>query len=255
MSELKENYTFLAALYDVLMEDVDYESWADFIDEIIQTHHPEAVDLLEMACGTGSLSLSLGELECYNILASDKSVKMIEIARKKPKDFNSTVDFITLDFLDIDVDQSFDCIFTVFDSVNYLMNAEQIKKFLIGASKKLNGNGLLIFDFSTPKNSLESVDYLNENEGDNGRFRFFRKSAYDPKQKIHRNEFEIEEIDIKTGNILQTVQEIHEQRAYSLDQMLSIVEQTPYHLVAKYDGFDLIDANENSARVTMVLQC
>ena len=37
--------------------------------------------------------------------------------------------------------------------------------------------------------------------------------------------------------------------------MLSILKQTPYHLVAKYGDFDLIDADENSARITLVLKC
>ncbi len=255
MTKTKKIYTSLAPLYDTLMEDVDYESWADFVDEIIQTHHPDTISVLEMACGTGSLALSLAELECYQITATDKSQEMINIANKKPQDFNDKVTFSTLDFLEINLKGSFDCIFTVFDSVNYLMTEQHIKQFLLGSHKALNKNGLLIYDFSTPKNSLESVDYLNENEGDNGRFRYFRRSNYDPEAKIHRNEFEIEEVEYGTGEIVNSYTETHEQRAYSLHQMLSIVKQTPYHLVAKYDGFDLVDATENSARVTMVLQC
>ncbi len=255
MTKSKEIYTSLAPLYDTLMEDVDYESWADFIDEIIQTHHSEAVSLLEMACGTGSLALSLAELECYQITATDKSEEMINIARRKPQDIIEKVNFDTLDFLDINIKGSFDCLFTVFDSVNYLMNEGEILQFLTQSHKILNKKGLLIFDFSTPKNSLESVDYLNEDEGDNGRFRYFRTSSYDPFDKIHRNEFQIEEIEYGTRKVLHSYTETHTQRAYSLDQMLLIVSQTPYHLLAKYDGFDLVDADENSARVTMVLQC
>lgn len=255
MTKTREIYTSLAPLYDTLMEEVDYESWADFIDEIIQTHHPDVASILEMACGTGSLALSLAELECYQITATDKSVEMINIARRKPQDFTEPVTFQTLDFLDINIKNTFDCVFTVFDSVNYLMSEQEIAQFLNQSHGILNKDGLLIYDFSTPKNSLESVDYLNENEGDNGRFRYFRTSSYDPNEKIHRNKFEIEEIEKGTGVVLNSYKETHEQRAYSLDQMLSIVKQTPYHLVAKYDGFDLVDANENSARVTMVLQC
>ena len=255
MVKQENTYTSLAPLYDTLMEDVDYESWADFIDEIIQTHLPDTVSLLEMACGTGSLALALAELECYEIIATDKSVEMIEIARRKPQDFTGQVEFRTLDFLDIHLKETFNCIFTVFDSVNYLMSEQEIKQFLLQSHRVLNQKGLLIYDFSTPKNSLESVDYLNENEGDNGRLRYFRSSTYDPEAKIHLNEFEIQEIEHGTGRILNSYRETHEQRAYSLDQMLSIVKQTSYHLVAKYEGFDLVDADENSARVTMVLQC
>lgn len=55
--------------------------------------------------------------------------------------------------------------------------------------------------------------------------------------------------------VADSFQEVHKQRVYSLDEMLSILAQTPYHQVAKYEDFDLVDADENSARVTMVLKC
>lgn len=254
-AEHKDIYTSLAPLYDTLMEDVDYESWADFIDEIIQTHHFNPINILELACGTGALALSLAELECYTITATDLSPAMIEIAKKKSEDFELNVDFFPMNFLDITISKSFDSIYTVFDSVNYLKEPSEIKTFLTNTHRILNDGGLLIFDFSTPKNSLESVDFLNEEEGDTGKFRFFRTSKYDPIEKIHYNKFDIDELDEETGKVIRSFHETHTQRAYSLNEILSIVEQTPYHLVAKYTGFDLINADENSARVTMVLKC
>ena len=60
----KPNYTVLADIYDRVMSDVDYETWADYIDEIILEHRPEAENLLELACGTGTIALSLEELDC-----------------------------------------------------------------------------------------------------------------------------------------------------------------------------------------------
>lgn len=253
--ESVDTYTALARLYDVLMADVDYEMWADFIDEIIQTHHPNPVDILEMACGTGALSLSLAELECYNITATDRSPAMIEIARGKAEAKNAQIRLQTLDFVDIKSDQKYDVIFSVFDSVNYLHSEKDILSMLKGARNILNPGGLLIFDFSTPQNSLEAVDYLNNEEGSMGNYRFFRESKYEPAEQYHYNTFEIEEMAEDGKTVSRRFQEIHKQRIYSLKEMLSIVNQTSYHLIAKYEGFDLVDADENSTRVTMVLQC
>ena len=53
----QEIYTHLAKVYDEVMKDIDYEDWADFIDEIIQNHNDEAKTILELACGTGSLAI------------------------------------------------------------------------------------------------------------------------------------------------------------------------------------------------------
>lgn len=253
--ENKDIYTSLAPLYDTLMADVDYESWGDFIDEIMQTHHYEPFHILELACGTGSLALSLSELECYSITATDLSPSMIEVAKQKAEEFALDVHFFPMNYLEFKLNQKFDCIYTVFDSVNYLKNSEDIITLLNNTYDSLNNGGLFIFDFSTPKNSLESVDFLNNEEGDTGRFRYLRNSRYDAIEKIHYNEFDIEELDESNGKVINSFNEIHTQRAYSLNEMLSIVNQTPYHLVAKYAGFDLIDADENSARVTIVLKC
>lgn len=253
--ESVDTYTVLAQLYDVLMADVDYVMWADFIDEIIQTHHPDPVEILEMACGTGAISLSLAELECYQLTATDRSEAMVKIARQKAIAQNADIQLQTLDFLDIQINKKFDVIFSVFDSVNYLHSEKEILKMLQESWRILNNGGLLIFDFSTPQNSLEAVDYLNNEEGSAGNYRYFRESKYDPKEFFHYNTFEIEEMAEDGKTVVRRFQEIHKQRIYSLKEILSIVEQTSYHLIAAYEDFDLIKADDNSTRVTMVLQC
>lgn len=248
-------YTVLAHLYDTLMKDVDYEMWADFIDEVIQTHHPHPKEVLELACGTGAISLCLAELEVYNVTATDASAAMVEKGKQKAKEFDLDIDFGVLDFTDIKSDKKYDIIFSVFDSVNYLHSAHEILDLLHGTYEILKPGGLLIFDFSTPQNSLEAVDYLNNEEGSFGAYRYFRTSRYEPAEQIHYNEFEIDEMSENGKTVLNRYQEIHKQRIYSLKEMLSILEQTPYHQVAKYEGFDLVEADHNSTRVTMVLRC
>lgn len=250
-----QNYSYLAPLYDKLMEDVDYESWADYIDEIIQEHRPESEKILELACGTGSVSISLDELGYYSILATDLSSEMIAVAKDKAEKLNLDLRFSTLDFLDINIDEQFDIIFSVFDSVNYLRSESDILKMLSECERVLHPNGLLIFDFSTPTNSLEAVEFLNNGEAEIKDLRFFRTSEYDAINKIHTNTFEIEKLSKDKTQVLDSFKEVHLQRIYTLEEMLSILKQTRYHLVAKYGDFDLIDADENSARITLVLQC
>ena len=254
-TEKAEIYSVLAELYDTLMKDVDYEMWADFIDEVIQTHHPNPVDVLELACGTGAISLNLDRLDEYRLTATDQSAAMIEKARLKASAQEADVEFYTMDFTNIQSDKSYDIIFSVFDSVNYLHSTEEIQQMLDGCRNILKPGGLLIFDFSTPQNSLEAVDYLNNEEGSFGNYRYFRESRYEPGEHFHFNEFEIDKMADDGKTVLQSYHEIHQQRIYSLKEMLSILEQTSYHQVAKYEGFDLVDADEKSTRVTMVLRC
>lgn len=249
-------YSILARIYDALMDDVDYESWADFIDEIIQTHFPDARSVLELACGTGSVALSLDELECYDIVATDKSADMIKVARKKASDQQASVQFRVMDFLNINLDRTFDIVFSTFDSINYLRDPAEVVRLLDQTRRVLNPNSLLIFDFTTPKNSIKAIKYLNNEEGyTSDHYRFLRKSSYDARKRIHYNTFNIEKLDEHGESIQTRYQEMHEQRIYTLKEMLDIISETDYTLIAKYDGFDLVDADDTSLRITVVLRC
>lgn len=249
-------YSKLADIYDTLMEDVNYEFWADFIDAIILEHHSNPQKILELACGTGSVSLLLDELGYYKVMATDKSPQMIAKAKEKNKSWHYDVDFRVMDFLDIQLDQTFDVVFCVFDSVNYMHTPDQVHRFLGEVKKVLAPNGLLIFDFTTPKNSIQSIEYLNNEEGyteDN--HRYFRRSSYDADKQIHKNEFRIEKLADDRESVIEKLREIHLQKIYTLQQMLDIIDQTAYKVEAKYSGFEYEEADEKSLRITMVLRC
>jgi ubiquinone/menaquinone biosynthesis C-methylase UbiE len=258
MGESKKQplYSKLADIYDAVMEDVNYELWADFIDAVILKHHPNPETILELACGTGSISLFLDELECYQIVGTDKSPQMIEKARKKNESMHCNVDFKVMDFLDIQLNQTFDVAFCVFDSVNYLHSPESVLQFLNETRKILNPQGLLIFDFTTPRNSIQAIEYLNNEEGyTDDNHRYFRWSSYDASEQIHKNEFKIEKLADDQETVIKQFRETHQQKIYTLEQMLDIIDQTTYKKRARYSGFDFEKADDKSLRITMVLQC
>lgn len=258
MSKSQEQplYSKLADVYDTVMEDVNYELWADFLDVLILNHHPDPKHLLELACGTGSISLYLDELGYYNITGTDKSPQMIKKARKKNELMRCNVDFRVMDFLNIEMEQSFDVAFCVFDSINYLHSPDEVLQFLNEARKVLNSEGLLIFDFTTPENSKQAIKYLDNEEGytENNR-RYFRRSSYDASKQIHKNEFKIEKLADDQETVLEEYRETHQQKIYTLDQMLDIIDETAYNIRAKYGGFGFEVADKDSLRITMVLQC
>lgn len=248
-------YSALANVYDTLMHDVNYELWADYIDDLIQLHAPDAEELLELACGTGSVAISLDELGYYTITATDRSSAMIERARAKADETGSSVNFQTLDFLEIDLNEKFDIVFLVFDSINYLHKESDIMKLHEQVANVLKPGGYFIFDFTTPRNSRQAIRFLNNEEGispDN--YRYHRISHFNPRSNIHTNEFEIEKLSSDHHSVLERFVEVHEQKIYTLGQMKSIINQTGFRIIEHYDGFKLKKANEKSLRITVVSQ-
>lgn len=251
----RKPYSALAEIYDSVMQDVDYETWADYIDEIIMHHHPEARDLLELACGTGTMALSLEELGFFNITATDGAAEMVKTAQKKGDKVNSEIDFQVVDFLDIRLDKKFDVVFMVFDSVNYLLKNDKIEKLFKQVSGVLKSNGIFIFDFTTPRNSRHAIKVLNNNSRRvNASTRFHRESTYNAKQRIHTNRFLIEKTDVEGIGKKEMIEETHHQKIYTFEEMLSITEKSGFDLLQAYDGFELKPAHEKSLRITMVLQ-
>jgi len=251
----RDPYTTLAEIYDSVMQDVDYETWADYIDEIIMHHHPEARDLLELACGTGTMALSLEELGFFNITATDGAPEMVKAAQKKGDKVNSEVHFQVVDFLDIRLDKKFDVVFMVFDSVNYLHKKEEIEQLFSQVSSVLKNKGIFIFDFTTPRNSRQAIKVLNNNSRRVNAFtRFHRESTYNAKERIHTNRFHIEITDVAGSGKKEMIEETHHQKIYTFEEMSDITEKSEFNLLEAYDGFELKPAHDNSLRITMVLQ-
>ncbi|MEX2573314.1 MAG: class I SAM-dependent methyltransferase [Balneolaceae bacterium] len=254
-AEHRPIYSVLAHIYDTLMSDVDYELWADYVDELIQIHAPGAEKLLELACGTGSVALSLDELGYYDITATDASPAMIEKAGQKGAEAGSSVLFKPLDFLNIDLDEKFDLVFLVFDSINYLHTEADILKLHEQVKKVLKPGGYFIFDFTTPRNSRQAVGYLNNEEGiSSENYRFFRTSRFDAVNNMHINEFEIEKLGADRRTVKETFVEIHRQKIYTLDQMKAILKKTGYRMIDMVDGFSFDRADNKSLRITIVCQ-
>lgn len=251
----KPTYSVLADIYDIVMSDVDYETWADYLDEIILMHQPTTRSILELACGTGTIALSLEELDCYKIKATDGSPDMIRIAKKKAAEANSEIDFQTMNFLDLSFDETFDVIYMVFDSLNYLHTREEILQLHQQAKSVLNPGGIFVYDFTTPRNSRKAIRFLNnESKNINGQFRYHRESSFNAKERIHTNRFHIEKLDKSTGDIVEKFEEQHQQKIYTLEYIKSVIEDTDFEIVQAYDGFELKPAHKKSLRVTMVLQ-
>ena len=246
-------YNGLAHIYDHIMSDISYEDWADFIDEVIQTHYNQAETILELACGTGTMAISLDELEAYQITATDASEQMLEKARSKAEFSRSKVTWKQMDFYNQEPG-TYDVVLMLFDSMNYADGEKQVLKVFNQVNEVLREGGLFIFDFTTPVNSQAGVESLNEEGITADNFRFTRVSTYLEAERIHVNEFEIEELSEDRSDVVNRWKENHKQRIYTLEEIRELISLSDFDIVAEYEGFDLVQADEKSDRITMILK-
>ncbi len=238
-------YDALAAGYDVVMEHVDYAFWADYVHDLIQRHQPGARDVLELGCGTGSLALELQPMGPYRYVGTDRSQAMIHVAERKAELHGVDVSFAVADFTAFQTDALADAVVLVYDGLNYLVDPADVRSLFVSVMGALKPGGIFVFDVSTPTNSANNeADFQDEGEAEG--FSYVRTSLYDQDARLHTTDFELTILG-------QTFHETHVQRAYTLDEVRSLLPST-LEEAAAYDGFSDAQASEASERVHMVVR-
>ena len=234
-------YSALAAGYDLVMAHVDYAGWAAYAHRLLGRHQPGFTSVLELACGTGSLALALQKHGPYRYRATDRSPEMIAVARAKAERAGMPVEFAVEDFTRFEVGERFDVAVLLYDSLNYLLEEDDVRALLRCTHAALRPGGVFLFDQSTPANSINNEAYF-EDRGGTGAFAYVRRSRYDPEAMLHTTWLELE-----VGG--RRFREEHVQRAYPLATTRALLAETHFAEEAAYDGLTTAPASEASERV------
>lgn len=245
-SKSSSPYSALAAGYDVVMEHVAYDAWAEYAHGLLQQHHPDPRTLLELGCGTGSLALELQPLGPYDYTGTDASPEMIRVARAKAQLIGAPVRFDVADFTDFRVEEPVDAVVLLYDGLNYLLEEEGVRALLRCAYEALKRGGIFLFDQSTPANSINNEAFF-EDTGAAEAFQYVRRSRYDRERRIHTTTFEltIEGRDYE---------ETHRQRAYALGEIRALIRETSFEELAAYNDLSTAPATEATERIHWVLR-
>ncbi|MDO4263153.1 MAG: class I SAM-dependent methyltransferase [Deinococcus sp.] len=138
-------FTALAAVYDTMMEDVEYDHWADFILTYARDQGLSGGRALDLACGTGGLTRELLNAG-WEVTGLDGSAEMLEMARAR---LPQGTPLVQGDLRTFALEERFDLITCVFDSLNNLLSAEELGQAFARAAAHLRPGGLLACDLNT----------------------------------------------------------------------------------------------------------
>lgn len=141
-------YSSLAMVYDRLME-VDYSERAEYLLSLFSLHGGKYGTLLDLACGSGSLTLELARRGC-DMVAVDGSEDMLSAAREKAAVQDANVLWLCQDMTELDLYGTVEGAVCTLDSLNHLPSAAAIEKTLCRLSLFVEPKGLFIFDVNTP---------------------------------------------------------------------------------------------------------
>ena len=142
-------YGDFAYYYDALTENVSYERICDSICGLLSDNGVGEGILLDMACGTGTLSF-LFEKKGYDVIGVDASEDMLSVAQEKKLETASEAIFLCQKMQQLDLFGTIDAAVCTLDSINHVTKEEDVKKIFERVSLFMNDKGLFIFDVNTP---------------------------------------------------------------------------------------------------------
>lgn len=140
------SYTDFAYIYDSLMhKDIDYEKWADYIENLFIMYDVNPDLVCDLACGTGNITIPLAK-RGYDMTGVDISEDMLNIAREKADGLD--ILFLNQSMTDLDLFGTMGAFLCMIDGINYSSSAEiVINSFYQNQNLLYRPDGLFIFAY------------------------------------------------------------------------------------------------------------
>lgn len=237
-------YGSFANVYDLFMDDVDYDSWTDYIIQFLEGSHR----ILECGCGTGEISVRLKK-KGFDIVSCDISVDMLEVACNKARNAGMRIPFLHLDMRYLSFPKPFDAIIAVCDAVNYLTDLEEVRQFFLSSFNNLKPNGVLMFDVSS-KYKIESILADNTFSDIRNDAVYIWQNCYDDTNGLL--EMNIEFFVKANDELYKRFNETHIQKAHSEHELIELLREAGFSDVKVFDCFTANAPNEKSQRLQFV---
>lgn len=243
-----EIYKEFATVYDLMQYDIDYPLWIDQLDSILKKYKSNAKSILELACGTGTISIGLSK-KGYLCEALDLSEDMLTIAQSKAYEQGAKIRFYNQNMASFETKKKYDMICCMCDGMNYQQDIETLSSVMKQIDKHIGNEGIIVFDLSTKFKLKEII-------GNNTFAETFENEAY-----IWENEYDEDEDLLNfsltlfkdNGEGYERFEEFHTQKAYEIEDVLAVIEPF-FEVLEIVDGDNFLKMNDQSQRICFVLK-
>lgn len=236
-----ESYGGFAKLYDALMQDVDYDGWADYLCAFLG-QPPKSV--VECACGTGEITWRLQKAG-HKVIGVDISREMLAMASEKVRKRGMFIPFVRQDMRKLNIHKPVDALICACDGVNYLSTREAVGEFFEAAFQAIQSGGLILFDVSS-RYKLANILGNNTFADDNGEQAYIWVNAYDPENKLCEMQISFY---YKEDAVYTRFCETHVQRAHSKLELENALKKAGFTEIHAFDAFTYDPAREDSERI------
>ncbi len=236
----------LAPFYDELMDVVPYDFWAEYVMTLFGFVGHNASRLLDCACGTGNLSFKLAK-QGLDVTGVDLSPEMIEQALAKARGIycDLKVEFAQADLTDFCLNKAFDSATCLYDSLNYILDADKLQNAFAQVAAHLTAGGVFVFDLNAVY-AFEANLFSQSNRNPRKQLHYDWKANFDNETRICTVKMEFKR-QLRDGSV-QIFHETHRERAYTREKIEAMLHATGWELLHTFDAYTLNRPHDRSER-------
>ena len=243
------SYTSFASVYDDLTLNVDYKKRAEYVAGILRDFDINDGLLLDLACGTGSLSVEFSKMG-YEVIATDASADMLMEAQNKAYEEEQSIMFLCQKMQETDLYGTVRAIVCSLDSINHLSGVEELRQTFSVLKNFIDDGGIMVFDVNTL--------YKHQKVLANNTFIYDEKNVYCVWQNRLLNDNRTVNINldffVKDGDVYQRFNENFCEIAFTDDEITSATEENGFKVVKRYRDLSCGAPKEDTERVYYVVR-
>lgn len=248
MQNENEMYSLLSPVYDRINGEVDHEGWADYYISEMKKHERGSTSLvLDLGCGTGSLTLPLAR-RGYDMTGLDRNPDMLAVARTRAEKegFSDRILWLCEDMTDFELYGTVEAVVSSLDCVNHLLTPGEVKACFRLVHNYLSPDGLFLFDINSP-HKFKSV------YGENA-YLFEDKSGFCAWQNFYREksgicDFQITLFEKERDGRYTRSDSFSRERMYTVRSISRYLKEAGFELLTVSGGFDGHPACDTDMRI------
>ena len=244
------SYRCFAQFYDILTQNIPYRARGEYFHVLFQKYGLPGNIVLDLACGTGSLTEVLAAFG-YDMIGVDNSEDMLELAMEKRVQSGQDILYLLQDMREFELYGTVRAVISACDSVNYITDDEDLTEVFRLVNNYLDPEGLFVFDFNTEYKYREILGEQTIAE-DREECSFIWDNYYDEDERINEYELTLFVRDEEQPQLYRKYQEEHFQRAYTLEQIRHMLTEAGLEYVTAYDDYTKESPHDRSERICVV---
>ncbi len=241
-----DGYGIFADFYDGLTLNANYAERADFILRAFESLGHDMGLTLDLACGTGNLTMELKrrEVDVYGI---DGSPEMLSRAQEKSVDSGLDILYLCQQMQEIDLYGTIDTCVCTLDSINHMTNPADVQKTFDRVSLFMTPGGYFLFDVNTiykHQKILSDNTFVYDTDDV---FLVWQNSIKENNVvDIELNFFELD------GDAYYRTDEGFSERAYSDEELTEMLENSGFEVVSRFGDLCFEPPSKDEQRVIYI---